>query len=142
MVSIELDITFVIQAALFIVLMFILNVLIYKPILRVLDERSKRLATLDLEASSAEKKVEDKLVEYRTKINAAKEEGNAVRVSLKKEGLDREAQLLQAAHDDANKTITASRDKISKEMTLALDSLKAMTEEMGKIISEKVAGRA
>ena len=142
MVSIELDITFFIQTGLFLLLVYILNVLIYKPVLRVMEERGKKISGMEADALSADKEVEDKLASYRLELDKAKQLGNADRATLKKEGLDKEAELLGAAHTEAQKTLSAAKDKIAKEVDLALSTLKGMTEDMGKDIADKVVGRA
>ncbi len=142
MVSIELDITFFIQIGLFLLLVYILNVLIYKPVLRVMEERGKKISGMEEDAVLADKEVEEKLASYRLELDKAKQAGNADRTILKKEGLDKEAELLGAAHADAQKTLSAAKDKIAKEVESALATLKGMTEEMGKDIADKVVGRA
>ena len=142
MVSIELDITFFIQTGLFLLLVYILNVLIYKPVLKVMEERGEKISGMESDALSADKEVEDKLASYRLELDKAKQSGNADRATLKKEGLDKEAELLSAAHAEAQKTLSAAKDKITKEADSALAMLKGMTEEMGKDIADKVVGRA
>lgn len=142
MVSIELDITFFIQMGLFLLLVYILNVLIYKPVLRVMEERGKKISGMEADAVLADKEVEDKLASYRLELDKAKQSGNADRAILKKEGLDKETELLGAAHAEAQKTLSAAKDKITKEVDSALATLKGMTEEMGKDIADKVVGRA
>ncbi|MDT8317562.1 MAG: hypothetical protein RQ824_06165 [bacterium] len=142
MVSIELDITFFIQTGLFLLLVYILNVLIYKPVLRVMEERGKKISGMEADALSADKEVEDRLASYRLELDKAKQSGNADRAILKKEGLDKEAELLDAAHAEAQKTLSAAKDKISKETDAALAILKGLTEDMGKDIAAKVVGRA
>ena len=142
MVSIELDITFFIQTGLFLLLVYILNVLIYKPVLRVMEERGKKISGMEADAVLADKEVEDKLASYRMELDKAKQLGNADRATLKKEGLDKEAELLGAAHVEAQKTLSAAKDKITKEADSALAILKGMTGDMGKDIADKVVGRA
>ena len=142
MVSIELDITFFIQTGLFLLLVYILNVLIYKPVLKVMEERGKKISGMEADAVLADKEVEDKLASYRLELDKAKQLGNADRATLKKEGLDKEAELLGAAHAEAQKTLSAAKDKITKEADSALAILKGMTGDMGKDIADKVVGRA
>ena len=141
MVSIELDITFFIQAGLFLLLVYLLNILVYRPVFRVMEERRKRVADFESDAASAERKIEERIAEYRAGINEAKEKGNAIRAELKKEGIDREGEILGAAHEGARKSIEEARKKIEKETDAALKVLRGMTEEMGRDIAQKVLGR-
>ncbi|MDH3972868.1 MAG: ATP synthase F0 subunit B [Deltaproteobacteria bacterium] len=141
MVSIELDITFFIQMGLFLFLVYILNVLLYKPVLKVMEERSKKLTDLEKDALSAEKQVEEKLAEYKAKLEVARGEGNAERGKLKKEGLDKETHILEEAHAAAQASIGEAIERIAKEKGAALESLRGMVDEMGHAISDKVIGR-
>ena len=142
MVSIELDITFFIQTGLFLLLVYILNVLVYRPVIKVMDERGKRVSGMEADAAAADKQIEEKLAGYRAELDKAKHKGATERAALKKEGLDKEAELLADAHSEAQKTVTAAREKITAEMDAALASLKGMADDMGKDIAAKVMGRA
>ena len=114
MVSIAIDYTFFIQMGLFIVLIFLLNALLYKPVLKVMEERGKKISGLEGDAELLGDEVEKKLADYRARINEAKDAGNAKRAVFKKEGLDRETEILGVAHEDAQKTLSDEKEKISK----------------------------
>ena len=127
---------------LFICLIFILNVLLYKPVLKVMEERGKKISGLEGEAELMGEEVEKKLADYKARIHEAKDAGNAKRVVLKKEGLDRETEILAVVHDEAQKTLSDAKEKISKETERALKKLQDMGKEMGRDIAEKALGRS
>ena len=142
MVSIALDNTFFIQMGIFIVLIFILNVLIYKPILKIIEERGKKLSGLDSEAKSIDSDVEMRLANYEAKIDSARDKGQAQRSVTKKEGLDKEVDIFAAAQSDAQQTLSEAKDKIAKEKKKALAALKKLNKEIGQSIAEKALGRS
>lgn len=142
MVSIALDNTFFIQMGIFIVLIFILNILIYKPILKIIEERGKKLSGLDSEAKSIDSDVEMRLANYEAKIDKARDSGQARRAVVKKEGLDREVEIFAAAQSDAQQVLTEAKDKITKEKKKALAALKKLHKELGQSIAEKALGRS
>jgi len=142
MVSISLDITFFIQMVLFGVCVFVLNILVYKPVMKVMEERAKKLSDLDTDAGKIETDVESKLAGYKKKIEEAKEKGNFERATLKKEGLEKENEIVSAAHFEAQETISKAKKKIEKEKENALKCLKDMTGTMGREIAEKALGRS
>lgn len=141
MINLAPDLTVFIQIGLFVSLIFILNILIYKPVLKVLDSRGKKISGLEDDAARLNEEVEKKLAGYRERINAAREEGNAKRVILKKEGLDKEVEILEAVQGEAERTLLDAKDKIAKETVVALQGLREMSREMGKNIAEKALGR-
>ena len=142
MVSISLDATFFIQMGLFLVLVYILNVLLYKPVLAAMEERGKKISGLETDASTIEGELEEKLLQYKEEIIKAKEAGGQKRTVLKKEGLDKEHELLGAAHAAAQSTISKAKEGIAKEKDVALESLRAMTKDMAQGIAEKALGRS
>lgn len=142
MVSIQLDVTFFIQMGLFLFLVYVLNVLIYKPISKVMAERDKKITGFESDAKTIEEDLEGKLADYKAKLNEAKEQGSVLRTELKKTGLEKETEVLGAAHSDALATIENAKKKIEAEKEAALESLKNMAEEMGKGIAEKALGRS
>ncbi len=91
MVSISLDITFFIQMGLFLVLVYVLNIFLYRPVLAAMEERSKKISGLEADAATTEGELEEKLLHYREEIAKAQETGGQSRAVLKKEGLDKEA---------------------------------------------------
>lgn len=141
MVSIELDITFFIQMGLFIVLVYLLNILVYKPVFRVMEERKKKVTEFESIATLAEENIQEKIAEYKVKIGEAKERGNERRAELKKNGLEKEADIIGSAHEEARKSIAEAVKTIDQETENALAVLRGMTEEMGKSIADKVLGR-
>lgn len=142
MVSISLDATFFIQMGLFLVLIYVLNVLLYKPVLAAMEERSRKISGMESDAAGIEGELEEKLLKYREEIAKAKEKGAQSRAVLKKEGLDKETELVGAAHSAAQDTISQAKERISKEKDAALKGLRAMTDEMARGIAEKALGRS
>jgi F-type H+-transporting ATPase subunit b len=142
MVSITLDSTFFVQMGLFLALIYVLNLLVYKPVLKAMEERGKKIAGLESEAASIESELDYKLADYRKRIDQAKEKGGVNRTALKKDGLDKESELLAAAHAEAQETILKAKGRIGKEKEAALESLRTMTRDMGVDIAEKALGRS
>jgi len=141
MVSITLDATFFIQMGLFLVLVYILNVLLYKPVLAAIEERGRKISGLESDAADIEGELEEKLLHYREEVARAKEVGGQSRIVLKKEGLDKEVELVGAAHAAAQGSISQAKERIAKEKDVALEGLRAMTDELAKGIAEKALGR-
>ena len=142
MASIELDITFFIQAGLFLSLVYILNTLVFRPIKKVMEERDEKIGNDLGEARSMEDQIEEKLADYRARLEEAKQAGNLERARLKKEGLSKETEIVSAALEDAKKAIGDAKAKIRMEKESASKALKDMTEEMGRSIAEKALGRS
>ncbi len=142
MVSIALDNTFFLQIGLFVILVFLLNAFLYKPVLGIIEERRKKISGLEEEAETTEQEVERKLSNYRARIERAKADGNLKRSIIKKEGLDRESELLAAANAEAQRSLQSAKEKIAGERDAALEALRGMSREMGQSIAERALGRS
>jgi F-type H+-transporting ATPase subunit b len=81
----------------FLVLMFILNLLLYKPILKILDARDKRIA-------DGQQKVKDFIEEghklvavYNEKLQLAKVEALAIKNNTRKQAVDQVNAIIDEA---------------------------------------------
>ena len=138
MVDISLHpVYFPLQMFLFLVLVYILNLFIYKPVLRIMRERANRVASMEGEAEKAEAGIEESLAEYKRKLGEAREKGMAERVALRKTGAEKETEIVGTAHEEANRKIEESRASIASEKEKALAALRGMAGEMGQEIADK-----
>lgn len=134
---IELNLTLLYQIAGFFILYFILNVLLYKPVLKILEERDKNIAGTKKEAETLEAELQKKLLEYENKLNEAKAKAQEERLRIRQEGLDKERELLENARKDSQDRLMAAKAELEKDVKSALTQLK----EESKIISKDIAGK-
>ncbi|MBN2297167.1 MAG: ATP synthase F0 subunit B, partial [Deltaproteobacteria bacterium] len=85
---IELNWTFFVQVLNFLVLMFILNKILYKPILKVLDERDERVVGGQTKAKQLIAESEKIFTSYSDKLQVAKIEALGTKNSARKEASD------------------------------------------------------
>jgi len=133
----SLDITILYQIIGFFVLLFILNRLLFKPLIKVMEERD-RLTTGTLKAAEdIEKEIAEGRVSYDKKLLEARVKGGEVRSRLKGEALTEEKKVLEAAGEEVSAELSLMRDKIALEKESAIKKLSTET----KSISREIAGR-
>jgi len=133
----SLDITILYQIIGFFVLLFILNRLLFKPLIKVMEERD-RLTTGTLKAAEdIEKEIAEGRVSYEKKLLEARVKGGEVRSGLKGEALTEEKKVLEAAGEEVSAELSLMRDKIALEKDSAIKKLNTET----KSISREIAGR-
>jgi len=76
------DLTLFVQMATFIALIFILNYLLYKPILSIIDRRKKQMDELENEIKLFNDSVNKKAAEYDEKLNKAKTSASDLKKKL------------------------------------------------------------
>jgi F-type H+-transporting ATPase subunit b len=90
------DYTIFIQIVTFIALIFILNILLYKPILNIIDRRKKQLQELENEVKLFNDSVEKRVAEYDEKLKKAKANASELKKEIIKEGADQAKKIVDA----------------------------------------------
>jgi F-type H+-transporting ATPase subunit b len=138
---INLDITFIIQIVNFLVLMLVLNILLYKPVRKILADRAAEIAGGHEKAAAVDRDVQEKMAEYETRLREAKIKASEERGILKKAALAEESTLLEIARKEATDSVNSLKGKVAKEAAEAREYLKEQTRSLSLEICEKVLGR-
>ena len=139
---ITMDITLVIQIVNMVVLMFLLNGVLYKPVKKILKERSEKLQGMQNEISDFEKNARLRQEEVDAKM--AKASGKA------KDALDSARAEAQAAGDEKLAAIKAEADgskdeklaEIRSQVESARKELQAGLEGFATEMAGKILGRS
>jgi F-type H+-transporting ATPase subunit b len=115
-VNLPLLVVFVIN---FIVLFVLLRLFLYKPVLKMLDERAKRTAEAMEQAEATKKEYEQARVEVQKQIEKGRQEGQAIIAQamqvgerLKEESRQEATKQAQTIVDRTRTELEAERDKI------------------------------
>lgn len=137
----EINQTLLFQMIGFVALLFILNRLLYKPLLQILKDREERIEGTLKAASEAEKSVEDGLASYEKKLKEATIKGTETRNKLRAEALEKEKETIDAAREAAGRELGRMQIEITKSKASALSTLKEETSAISKSIAEKILER-
>ncbi len=133
-------------AVTFVILLFILGKLAWRPILEMLDEREKKIRESLEQAEIARTEAEKTMAEQNKIIKAAKKEAQEIlnksrhaADSTKEEIVQKAKQEADQMLDKAKREIELSRDKAIEEIRdLAVElSMTATTKLIGKSLDEK-----
>ena len=139
---INIDLSFVIQLINFLILILVLNVLLYKPIRKILAERQTRIAEAKARAESVDNDVQAKMAEYEAQLKSMKSGAADERGALVKEAQAEEATILEAARKDATDAIAAIKARVAQEAASARTLLQEQAKALSADICEKVLGRS
>jgi F-type H+-transporting ATPase subunit b len=139
---IDIDLSFLIQLINFLVLLAVLNILLYKPIRKVLAERQGKIADAKSRAEGVDQDVQVKMAEYEARLKEMKSGAADERAALVKEAQVEEAAILESARKDASETIAAIKARIAKEAADARTILQEQAKILSVDICEKVLGRS
>ena len=139
---VSLDYSLGIQIINFIVLIFILNRLLYKPLLGMLDKRKQQFAESEAEIKRLQETVEQKMAAYEEKLRQAK----ATAIEQKKEIIRQGAETAKEINDAARAEIPGLMEQFQSRMEREIDAAKrtlaGQSQRLSVEIAEKVLGRS
>ncbi|HPQ59887.1 MAG TPA: ATP synthase F0 subunit B [Syntrophales bacterium] len=138
---VELNSSLWIQMVNFLVMIFVLNVLLYKPVLGVLERRKKHLQDLDEEVTSLDRTVKEKEAAYEEKLRQARQQAMTEREGVRKEASEEAKVVMDQARGEISTMMDALKTRMDAEMKEAKAVLKSQAEKISLEISEKVLGR-
>ncbi len=141
MVTVIPDYTLLVQMATFIALIFILNYLLYKPILSIIDRRKKQLEELENEIKLFKDSVDKKAAEYDEKLNKAKTSASDLKKEIIDEGAMQAKSIVDAVRNEIPLMTQESQQRMDKEMQAARQILNNQSRKLSLEIAEKVLGR-
>ena len=139
---ISVDYTLFIQMANFIVLIFILNVILYKPIRKILIERKKKIQGYEEGIEGLQRDSSESEETFQAKIGEAKTKGFQEKEALKQTGQEEERQLISEINQKAQAELEAVRGQIAKDAEDARRGLQRDIKIFSAAIAEKILGRA
>lgn len=142
MVSIDIDFSLVLQVINFLVLIFALNFLLYKPIRGILRQRAEKVAQLSGDITSSEEGARARTEELEARLSEARRKGAEERDELKAEAHSKERDIIDAATKEMEATVAKVRDEIQKEIGTAREELKAQVQSFGVDLAQKILGRS
>ena len=138
---IKIDVSILIQFVNFIILMVALNILLYRPLRKVMRQRRESISGAFQSAQNLEGQIEEKMNRYQQQLEEAKARGHHERTGMRKAAAEEEARILGAAHDVATGRVKAVQEQVAKEAASARAALKAETNTIAEQIATKVLGR-
>ncbi|MCL2761325.1 MAG: ATP synthase F0 subunit B [Desulfuromonadales bacterium] len=139
---IDINLSFVFQLVGFLLLILILNIFLYKPIRKILAERSDELLSAKERAEVVDQEIQAKMAEYEARLRDMKSNTTDERGQLTKEAQAEENAILELARKEATDSINTIKTRISAEVSDARVILQEQARSLSKDICEKVLGRS
>ncbi|KPK15682.1 MAG: hypothetical protein AMK69_27080 [Nitrospira bacterium SG8_3] len=131
-----------VQMANFILLIFILNAILYKPVRNILIERRKKIQGAQEAIEGAKQSADEAGQAFKTKMGDAKMKGHQEKEALKQAGQEEEKRLLDEINQKAQAELETVLAQIAKDAESARGKLKGEIEGFSAAIAEKILGRA
>ena len=134
--------TLLAQIVNFIILFGLMYLVAYKPIMRMLDERSRKIKEGMEQTEFIKEQAERAEEEAEKRIEAASKEGQEVIARAARMGEDVRQEAEQKARQEAESLIARARMEIQRERDEAIDELRKEFADLTILAAEKVIDRS
>jgi F-type H+-transporting ATPase subunit b len=138
---IELDWTLFVQILNFLVLVFLLNMVLFRPIRKIIRDRQARLAMFEEDISGLGNNRQGILGDVDEQLTAARREGLGLRENLRLEGSQVESSLLEQVKKEVDAEWTKVEAKIKKDVAKAREALRTQAQDFAASLATKILGR-
>jgi F-type H+-transporting ATPase subunit b len=138
---IDLDWTLIAQIINVLALVFILNLLLYRPIRNSLRDRQARLAAGETEVSQLSEQSQGITGEIQENMAAARRQGQSEKEALRQAGAQSETSLLEQVKKEVELEWSRVEQKIKDDMGRARETLKAQAQSFAQSMASKILGR-
>ena len=139
---INVDGSVFIQIANFIFLIWVMNMILYKPIRKALLQRKEKVSDLERSIVDFSAQAQEKEDAFAAGIKEARANGLKEKQALIQSGSDEEKTVIENINKKAQAELAASRDKIAKEAESVRISLQKELDTFVNAIGQKILGRA
>jgi F-type H+-transporting ATPase subunit b len=139
---VNLDGSILLQIANFVLLVWILNMVLYKPIRKILKERADKVAGSQSQIDGALQQVQAKEDAYAEGLRQARVSGQKEKEALMQTAVEEEKAIIDAINESAQFELKAAKEKIAQEMVAVKSSLEAEIDAFADAIGKKILGRA
>ncbi len=139
---ISIDWSVFIQIINFLFLIWILNLILYKPIRGIITQRKEKFSGLEADIETAETEAQAQDQAFASGIKEARAKGLKQKEVLMQAASDEEKELIGKINEKAQAELAKVRQQIAKEADDARETLMKEVDSFAGTISEKILGRA
>ncbi|MCD6586803.1 MAG: ATP synthase F0 subunit B [Desulfobacteraceae bacterium] len=132
----------IIQIINFLILIWALNAVLYKPIRRILSQRNEKISGLASGIEQSEQDSVEKELALKTGIKQARENGLMDKEALENEARQEETKLIEKINEKARMDLADIRERIAREVEEARLALLKEIDGYAEDISRRILGRA
>jgi len=138
---IDIDLTVVVQFALFLITMYVSNKLLFQPYLQLRERRKAGIDGARAEAERMTAEADAKLADYEKSLAAARDRANEEGRKIRLEAAALEKKVTEEARASAQEAIEAAQKQVRAETEAARAQLLPQAEALARSMSSRLLGR-
>ncbi|HEX8650421.1 MAG TPA: hypothetical protein VF708_06245 [Pyrinomonadaceae bacterium] len=135
------DGTLFLHIAIILVMVFVLDHTLFKPINRILEEREKRTRGRSGEARDILLRVEESTANYERSLREARAEGYRLMEQVREEAMHERQKVLDSIREEVNRSIMEQKEAIAAQTEDARAVLGSDAMRIGREIGERILHR-
>ena len=138
---VEINLTIVLQVVQFLILVFILNRILFRPISQAIEERDGKIAAWEEKTRTLQETVRTKIESYEKELAKVKAKTQEEQEQISDELKEKEEEKVRAVFEEAAQMVASTRQALQEETQRLRQELGQQAEEMARMMTEKVLGR-
>jgi F-type H+-transporting ATPase subunit b len=135
------DGTLFLHIAIILLMVFVLNATLFKPINRILEERERRTRGRSGEAQDILQRVEEKVTQYEHTLREARAEGYRLMEQERSTAMNERQARLNAVRGEISSSIAEQKEAIQEQVNVASGTLKQEAHRLAVEISSQILQR-
>lgn len=141
-ISVIPDLSLFVQIANFLIIIWVLNIILYKPIQNILIQRKEKITNFEQNIEKLNEDTAEKDGAYLSGIKNARVRGLNEKEALLKKGAEEEKRIIEQINQRAKTNLAEVREKITRDAQKVRSALHKEIDTFANAISEKILGRA
>jgi F-type H+-transporting ATPase subunit b len=137
----SVDKSLIIQIVIFVASIFILNNLLFRPLLNIVEKRERLTVGAIEEAKRLEAEVERIIGEYNRRLNEARAQAMEERNEMRRQAQRAAEELVERAKREAQILIEEAKSKLEGEMGVIKERIKPEIEVLAKELALQILGK-
>ena len=138
---ISINATLIVQVINFLILVYILNWVLFKPIFKIIGEREERVNNYGSEAERLKTASDEKIASFESQIRETRAANRKLRQEAKKQANAAASEIIDKARVDARRHVIAIREQSSLEAQRVSQELEDYSRSIVQSVFAKVMGR-
>jgi len=126
----------------FLLLLYILNTVLYRPLRAVIAKRKEKIEGDHGQARGLQQQIDEKMASYQERLQAARVKGNEERAILRAAAGKEEAEILGAARLVATEKLQQLKARVATEADAARTALRSDVAALATQVASRILGRA
>ncbi len=123
------------------IVIYVLKLLLFGPIGKILKDREDYIEKSLSKAASAQKEAEELLEKYQTQMGEAKKEAHSIIERANKVGEQTREEIVAAAREEAEKSLEKAKREIQGEKAKALEAIRKEAAVLAVLAAGKVINK-